>query len=99
MFDAIILMTGAAERPIFASVLSTHNPCLTIISVETLAELNALEPDRLARARLIAYGASVIVPADVAFRAALPERRVKVAVIGKLVAPAIYRDAVPFCAI
>ena len=65
MFDTIILMTGAAERPIFTSVLSTHNPCLTIIPVETLAELNALEPDRLARARLIAYVASVIVPADV----------------------------------
>lgn len=65
MFDTIILMTGAAERPIFTSVLSTHNPCLTIIPVETLAELNALEPDRLARARLIAYGAGVIVPADV----------------------------------
>ena len=65
MFDTIILMTGAAERPIFTSVLSTHNPCLTIIPVETLAELNALAPDRLARARLIAYVASVVVPADV----------------------------------
>jgi methionyl-tRNA formyltransferase len=65
MFDTIILMTAAAERPIFTSVLSTHNPCLTIIPVETLAALNALAPDRLARARLIAYVASVIVPADV----------------------------------
>jgi methionyl-tRNA formyltransferase len=65
MFDTIILMTGAAERPIFTSVLSTHNPCLTIIPVETLAELKALAPDRLARARLIAYVAHVIVPADV----------------------------------
>jgi methionyl-tRNA formyltransferase len=63
MFDTIILMTGAAERSIFTSVLSAHNPCPTIIPVETLAELNALQPDRLARARLIAYVASVIVPA------------------------------------
>ncbi len=60
MFDTIILMTAAAERPIFTSVLSAHNPCLTITPVETLAELKALEPDRLARARLIAYAASVI---------------------------------------
>ncbi len=65
MFDTIILMTGAAERPIFASVLSAHNPRLTIIPVETLAGLNALAPDRLARARLIAYATSLVVPADV----------------------------------
>jgi methionyl-tRNA formyltransferase len=65
MFDTIILLTGAAARPIFISVLFTHNPCLTIIPVETLADLNALPPDTLARARLIAYVTSIIVPAKV----------------------------------
>jgi methionyl-tRNA formyltransferase len=65
MFDTIILLTGVAERPIFSSVLSAHNPCLTIIPVETLADLNSLEPDTLARARLIAYVTGVIVPAKV----------------------------------
>jgi methionyl-tRNA formyltransferase len=65
MFDTIILLIGAAVRPAFMSVLSAHNPDLTIIPVETLAELNALAPDTLARARLIAYVTSVIVPADV----------------------------------
>ena len=65
MFDTIILLTGAAVRPVFASVLSAHNPDLTIIAVETPAELNALEPDTLARARLIAYVTGIIVPAQV----------------------------------
>jgi methionyl-tRNA formyltransferase len=65
MFDTIILLIDAAVRPVFMSVLSTHNPRLTIIPAETLADLNALEPDTLARARLIAYVTSVIVPANV----------------------------------
>ena len=65
MFDTVILLTGAAVRPIFTSVLSAHNPCMTIIPVETLAGLNALPPDTLARARLIAYATSIIVPAHV----------------------------------
>jgi methionyl-tRNA formyltransferase len=65
MFDTIILLIGALERPAFASLLAAHNPGLTIIPVETLAGLNALEPDTLARARLIASATSVIVPAAV----------------------------------
>jgi methionyl-tRNA formyltransferase len=65
MFDTIILLTGAVGRPVFTSVLSAHNPCLTIIAAETPADLNALEPDRLARARLIAFVTGVIVPAHV----------------------------------
>jgi hypothetical protein len=50
MFDTIILLTGAVERPIFTSVLCAHNPRLTIMPVGTLADLNALAPDVLARA-------------------------------------------------
>jgi methionyl-tRNA formyltransferase len=65
MFDTIILLTSVLERPIFTSVLSTHNPCLTIIPAETPTDLNALAPDTLARARLIAYAAGVVVPAHV----------------------------------
>jgi methionyl-tRNA formyltransferase len=65
MLDTIILLTSAIERPIFASVLRAHNPRLTITPVATLAELNALQPDLLARARLIAYTTGIIVPADV----------------------------------
>ena len=65
MFDTIILLGGALERPIFMTVLSEHNPNLAIIPVETLADLNALEPETLAGARLIAFASSVIVPAKV----------------------------------
>jgi methionyl-tRNA formyltransferase len=65
MLDTIILLTSAIERPIFASVLRAHNPRLTITPVATLAELNALQPDLLARARLIAYTTGIIVPANV----------------------------------
>ncbi len=64
MFDTIILLTGAVERPIFISVLSTHNPHLAIVPVETLADLHALERDMLARARLIGYVTGVIVPSS-----------------------------------
>jgi methionyl-tRNA formyltransferase len=65
MFDTMILLGGALERPVFMTVLSTHNPFLAIIPVETLADLNALEPDTLANARLLAFATSVIVPAHV----------------------------------
>src|SRR6202021_436687 len=65
MFDTIILLSSALEREIFMTVLSTHNPGLTIIPVETLADLNALESDTLACARLLAFVTGVIVPADV----------------------------------
>lgn len=65
MFDTIVLLTGTAVRPVFMSVLAAHNPCLTIVAVETLAELRALAPDTLARARLIAYVTGIVVPAAV----------------------------------
>lgn len=65
MFDTIILLTGPLERLIFMTVLSEHNPCLTLVPVETLAGLNALDSDTLSRARLIAYVTDVIVPANV----------------------------------
>ena len=65
MFDTVILLSSALERAIFMTVLSEHNPSLAIIPVETLADLNALEPDTLATARLISFVTGVIVPADV----------------------------------
>jgi methionyl-tRNA formyltransferase len=65
MFDTIILLSSALERSIFASVLSAHNPGLTILPVEKLTDLSALEANMLARARLIAYSTGVIVPASV----------------------------------
>ena len=65
MLDTIILLTSAIERPVFSSVLRAHNPHLTITPVATLLELNALESEVLARARLIAYTTGIIVPANV----------------------------------
>jgi len=49
MFDTIILLTSAVGWPIIMTLLSAHNPCLTIVPVETLTDLNALEPDTRAR--------------------------------------------------
>jgi methionyl-tRNA formyltransferase len=62
MFDTIILLMGRTEQPIMGSVLRGHNPHLTIIPVETVADLAALNCDVLERARLLAFVTSVIVP-------------------------------------
>lgn len=65
MFDTIILLTSAIERPVFTALLCAHNPQLTILPVATLTELTAVEPELLSRARLIAYTTGIIVPANV----------------------------------
>ena len=62
MFDTVILLTGAAERAVLPSVLRGHNPHLNVVPVETSAELAALSPDLLRRARLVAFVTPVIVP-------------------------------------
>ncbi len=62
MFDTVILLTGAAERAVLPSVLLGHNPHLTVMPVESSAELAALSPAVLRRARLVGYVTPVIVP-------------------------------------
>ena len=62
MFDTVILLTGAAERNALPAVLRGHNPHLAVVPVETSAELAALSPDLLRRARLVAFVTPVIVP-------------------------------------
>jgi methionyl-tRNA formyltransferase len=62
MFDTIILLSGAAEHLTFPHVLLGHNPLLTVISVSSSADLDALNSDLLRRARLIAFVTPVIVP-------------------------------------
>ncbi len=62
MFDTIILLTGPVEEDVLASVLHNHNPQLDIRGVKSLAELEALNPDVLSRARLIGFVTAVIVP-------------------------------------
>jgi methionyl-tRNA formyltransferase len=62
MFDTVILLAGVSERAEFPSVLRGHNPHLAVVPVETFAELAALSPDLLVRARLVAFATPVIVP-------------------------------------
>jgi methionyl-tRNA formyltransferase len=65
MFDSIILLAGGVEQSPLATVLRGHNPQLTIHSVTTPGDLAALDPGVLARARLIAFSTSIIVPRGV----------------------------------
>jgi methionyl-tRNA formyltransferase len=65
MLDTIILLAGAAERPVLRSLLQMHNPQLTVIAVETREDLAALSLDQLARGRLVAFVTPEIVPASI----------------------------------
>jgi methionyl-tRNA formyltransferase len=65
MFDIIILLAGAVERPVLRSLLLGHNPLLTVMAVETRGDLGALSSDQLRRARLIAFVTPEIVPASI----------------------------------
>jgi methionyl-tRNA formyltransferase len=68
MFDTILLLAGAAEQSILPLALRGHNPLLTVIPVGSAAELDALEPDTLSRARLIAFVTAEIVSPSVLAR-------------------------------
>lgn len=65
MFDTIILITGPVEADALTTALLRHNPHLTVLTAETRDALDAIEPRRLKRARLIAFASSVIVPGRV----------------------------------
>jgi methionyl-tRNA formyltransferase len=62
VFDTIILLTGPTEQPVLTSVLRNANPRLTVHAPATLADIDALPPDVLARARLIGFVTPVVVP-------------------------------------
>jgi methionyl-tRNA formyltransferase len=65
VLDTIILLTGQVEQPILASVLLGHNPQLTIRPLATLSDVEALEPELLRGARLVAFTTDVVVPRQV----------------------------------
>ena len=65
MFDIVILLAGAVERPVLRSLLLGHNPLLTVMAIETRDDLSALSFDVLSRARLIAFVTPEIVPANI----------------------------------
>jgi methionyl-tRNA formyltransferase len=68
MFDIVILLAGAVERPVLRSLLLGHNPLLTVMAIETRDDLSALSFDQLSRARLIAFVTPEIVPASILVR-------------------------------
>jgi methionyl-tRNA formyltransferase len=61
MFDTIILLTGPTERAILVPLLRQHNPQITVCPITSAAEIDALEPDLLARARLVGFVTPVVV--------------------------------------
>jgi methionyl-tRNA formyltransferase len=65
MLDTIILLAGTAERCALPQLLTRHNPLLSIMTVETAAELATLDSSLLTRARLIAFVTPEIVPAAI----------------------------------
>jgi methionyl-tRNA formyltransferase len=65
VLDTIILLTGALEQPVLTQALRKENPQLTVRAVATAADLAALAPEELARARLIAFATPVVVPGRV----------------------------------
>lgn len=65
MLETIILLTGKLEQPALASALRVHNSKLSVRPVETAADVAALGPELLRRARLAAFASPVVVPAKV----------------------------------
>jgi len=70
VLDTIILLTGEVEHPVLGSILQGHDPKLTIRPVVTFADVAALEPRVLGRARLIAFATDVVVAPDILDRLA-----------------------------
>jgi methionyl-tRNA formyltransferase len=65
MLDTIILLTGQVEYPFLASALRDHGPQLTLRQVVTSADVAALAPQVLRRARLVAFATDVVVTPDI----------------------------------
>ena len=61
MFDTVILLSGAVEHALLSAVLHAHNAKLQVYPVFTSADLAAIEPEWLHRARLVAFGTSTAV--------------------------------------
>ncbi|MGV7214597.1 formyltransferase family protein [Bradyrhizobium sp. UFLA05-112] len=64
MFEAVVLLTEAAEEVALSRILRSHRQDLTIRPVTGINELRSLEPSLLQQARLIAFASNTIVPAD-----------------------------------
>jgi methionyl-tRNA formyltransferase len=62
MFNTIILLAETSEQGMLATLLRQHNPKLAVRAVASIEEIDALKPDRLARARLVGFVTPVVVP-------------------------------------
>lgn len=65
VFDSVILLAGPVEQSTLGALLRSHNPQLNVHPATTAADVDALEPALLARARLVAFTTPVIVPPKV----------------------------------
>jgi methionyl-tRNA formyltransferase len=64
-FDTVVLLTGPVEQTALSAMLRNHNPRLSFLTANSLAELEALTPAQLRRARLISFVTPVIVPGHI----------------------------------
>lgn len=63
MFNTIILLTGTSDQKLaLTELLREHNPKLSFRCAVTLDDLEAIEPEVLRQARLVAFTTGVIVP-------------------------------------
>ncbi|MGJ4944872.1 formyltransferase family protein [Bradyrhizobium sp. HKCCYLS1011] len=66
MLKTIIVLTGSRDQQMaLTELLKAHNPALSFRCAVSLAELEAIEPEVLADARLVAFTTGVIVPAHI----------------------------------
>ncbi|GLR86748.1 formyltransferase family protein [Bradyrhizobium iriomotense] len=64
MFEAVVLLTEAAEQAALSQILRSRRQDLTIRPVTGITELRSLDPSLLRHARLIAFASSIIVPGE-----------------------------------
>lgn len=62
MFDTIILLTGPVEEGPLSAALLRHNPHLALRPAKTLDDLDAIDQQRLRRARLLSFASAIVVP-------------------------------------
>jgi methionyl-tRNA formyltransferase len=63
MFNTVILLTGSRDQQLaLTELLKAHNPALSFRCAVTSDDLDAIEPEILGCARLVAFTTGVIVP-------------------------------------
>jgi methionyl-tRNA formyltransferase len=61
VFDTIILLAGEVEAQPVSGLLRQHNPQVSILTPQSRAELEAIAPETLGRARLIGFLTPIVV--------------------------------------